>query len=361
MLVVFVSNFMNHHMLPIAKEFVSQAEFKFIATEPINPEMLKLGYEDMNELDFVIKAYENNEKKCIKCIEDADIVIYGSCPFKYLIKRINQNKLTFKYSERIFKKGDRYKFHPYYFVNYFLRYVKFRKKELYLLSVGKFSAFDYNSIGLFKNKSFKWGYFPEVNYTLEKEKDKTLNILWCGRFIDWKHPELAVETAKYLMSKNVDFHLTFIGNGSKLQNIKYLVDSNEIKKYCSFLGGLPYKDVKKHMLKNDVFLFTSDRNEGWGAVLNEAMAAGCIPLANNAIGSTTFLIQNGYNGLTYNSNETFFSQLDFICNNRDKLLQLSQNAVLTIKNEWNEKIAVERILEFAKNKTIYKEGILGPC
>ena len=39
--------------------------------------------------------------------------------------------------------------------------------------------------------------------------------------------------------------------------------------------------------------------EGWGAVLNEAMNSGCACIASHAIGSAGFLIEHGENGFVY--------------------------------------------------------------
>ena len=55
------------------------------------------------------------------------------------------------------------------------------------------------------------------------------------------------------------------------------------------------------MAKSDIFIFTSDKNEGWGVVLNEAMSSACAVVANKAIGSVPFLIKDGLNGFTYST------------------------------------------------------------
>lgn len=59
MKIVFVSNFLNHHQLPLCKAFAGMphVEFHFIAAEPVPEMRLKLGYRDMNsEFDFVIRT-----------------------------------------------------------------------------------------------------------------------------------------------------------------------------------------------------------------------------------------------------------------------------------------------------------------
>jgi hypothetical protein len=37
---------------------------------------------------------------------------------------------------------------------------------------------------------------------------------------------------------------------------------------------MPPEEVRVHMEQSNIYLFTSDFGEGWGAVLNEAMNSG---------------------------------------------------------------------------------------
>src|SRR5690606_2121710 len=74
-----------------------------------------------------------------------------------------------------------------------------------------------------------------------------------------------------------------------------------LDKHVIFTGGRRNSDVLKMMEQSNVFLFTSDRNEGWGAVLNEAMGAGCACVASQEIGSVPYLITNDINGLIFKS------------------------------------------------------------
>ena len=45
---------------------------------------------------------------------------------------------------------------------------------------------------------------------------------------------------------------------------------------------------------------TSNQEEGWGVVVNEAMNSGCVVIGSNLAGSVPYLIENGKNGLIYN-------------------------------------------------------------
>ena len=95
-------------------------------------------------------------------------------------------------------------------------YYKYNEKKLFLLASSAYSYFDYSRYNVFINKTYKWGYFPAVEqYDIDKlMSDKKHNVLmWCGRFIDWKHPELVVELAACLAKERQDFHITMIGGG----------------------------------------------------------------------------------------------------------------------------------------------------
>ena len=146
MKVVFVSNVLNHHQLPFCNAIrnCEKVEFTFVATEQLAEEQRNLGYADINkEYEFVITTYdcEENYKTALqKCLE-ADVAIIGSAPIEFVEARIKQGKLTFVYSERIYKSG--YKF--YKLPLQFLRFVKknYRKKNVYLLSASAFSSTDF--------------------------------------------------------------------------------------------------------------------------------------------------------------------------------------------------------------------------
>ena len=108
--ITFISNFLGPHQLPFCKAMVNRLgeDFKFVATEPMTEERIKLGWSlDKDTYPFEIKANESNElqKKAEQLAIESDVVIIGSAPDSYIIPRLKRNKLTFKYSERPLKKG----------------------------------------------------------------------------------------------------------------------------------------------------------------------------------------------------------------------------------------------------------------
>ena len=126
MKVVFLSNYFNHHQSDISEAFyeLTKGEYWFIETQPIEDERKKMGWYMENYPKYVKKIYESNDikKECIELINNADLVITGSAPNYLLKERLKNNKLVFRYSERIYKRKSQWLEMPiraikYYFEN----------------------------------------------------------------------------------------------------------------------------------------------------------------------------------------------------------------------------------------------------
>ena len=172
-----------------------------------------------------------------------------------------------------------------------------------MLCSSAFTSEDYNSIGLFNDRTLKWGYFPEVKEykkidSLIRNKEKN-SIIWVGRFIELKHPEIVINVAKKLKNQKITFSIKMVGTGVLEEKIKDMIKLNDLDKCIAIEGAMTPKEVRKRMEKSRIFVFTSDRREGWGAVLNEAMNSGCAVIASHEIGSVPFLIDDNKNGLIY--------------------------------------------------------------
>jgi len=369
MKLVFVSNYFNHHQKPLAEAFIKEqrVDYTFIATSPVSESRKKLGYEDMDKsYEYVVRAYESEEalEKSMALCMDADVVIYGSCPIKFIKPRLKAKKPTFKYSERLFKSdaGNLKKL---------LFGIKFRQKEgkyknNCLLCSSGYAAEDYNGIGAFRGRTYKWGYFPEfIEYGDENKiaEEKTPDsIIWVGRFIDWKHPELAVNALKFLRREGYDFDLTMVGNGEDYDKIIELVRQCGLDDKVKFVGSKPNHEVRLMLEKAQIALITSDKKEGWGAIINESMNACAAVICNKEVGAAPFLIEDGKNGFVYGSEEEFFAKLKTLADDCVLREELGINAYKTIKTGWNASIAAERFVVLCESilkgeDTPFTEGI----
>lgn len=355
MKVVFVSNFYNHHQAPFSEAMneLTKGQFRFVATKPIREERLKMGWGGEDTPDFVIKSYESKENSdiCQKLIDEADVVIIGSAPKSLLNNRLKNKKLTFYYSERIYKKKPKLYIFLVWLVQNATRIM--RHKNLYILCASAYTSADYAKTFTFLDKAYKWGYFTRLNSY--DNVDEIINgkdpasILWAGRFINWKHPELALEVAERLIADGYDFKLKMIGTGVLEEHIKDLIEKKGLTNNVEMLGSMKPHEVREHMEKSEIFLFTSDRNEGWGAVLNESMNSACAVVAGHAIGSVPFLIEHGENGLIYEDGnvEDLYNKVKWLLDHPEERAMMGKNAYKIMTEEWNAENAARKLLELA--------------
>lgn len=354
--VTFFSNFLIHHQTPFCRAMIDRIGngFHFVATEPTDTERLDMGYRDYADVPYVIYSYKDEKqyKEALLLGAESDVVIIGDAPDEFIEERLERNKLTFRYSERFFKEGRWHIFDPRVSALHYKQDFRYRNKSLYMLCAGAYTAPDCRFIFSYPDKTYKWGYFPETDsvpfekLSERKQKDDKIKILWAGRMIDWKHPEDAVNLARRLKKENISLKLDIIGNGDMRPAIEDLIKKYGLQDEINLLGSLPPEKVRHHMEGADIFLFTSDRNEGWGAVLNESMSAGCAVAANKEIGSVPYIINDGENGLIYNRKDknSLYNCVRRLTDDTALRQTLGRNAYETIKTVWNADTAADRLL-----------------
>lgn len=366
--IVLVSNFFNHHQVEISDSFYKKlnGSFLFIETEDMPDSFKNSGYPVLYR-NYVMGNSSFNKENVINIINNADVVIFGSAPEFLFEKRILDNKLTFRYSERVFKKNYFTLLSPFFWKYLYTHHFRYKNKNLYMLCASSFTKSDFNLVGLYKNKCFKWGYFPELHKNdtnFEKSNSDKVSLIWVGRFIDWKHPEMAINVIKRLVENGYkNLKLNMYGRGPLLEDMIELVKTLNLDSYVTINGAVDNKIVNKKLMESDIFIFTSDRNEGWGAVLNEAMYNFCAVVVSDKIGSAKYLIKNKVNGSLFksNSDKSLFYELLNILENKNLIYQYKIKARQTIIDVWNADVATNNFIELVKSFEERKEVSLnGP-
>lgn len=361
MQIVFHSNYMNHHQRPFVEYLAENGcQVTFVAHAHLSEERKALGYS--TELQGVrhIQYNEENAGAVRDLTLEADAVIFGTKPKPLYQERVRSGKLTFNYSERLFKKSMLQKYSPYYQLRLRKLYVFERKNAPYVMAAGAYAAQDYKSLGYPKDRFLKWGYFPPLTQAplpelLQHKQENT--IVWTARFIDWKHPEYVVELGLYLRKQNVPFHIKMIGTGELLDKTKKAIDSCGLTERIEVVGALPPEQVRQEFEKAQIALLTSDRNEGWGAVVNEAMNSACAIVAYRGVGSVSYLVQDGENGMTFETKRELFQKVEQLLRNQQQCKKLGENAYHTVADLWNYQVAAERLIEFIRERAVkYSSG-----
>ena len=367
MTITFFSNFFNHHQKPVCDIFYEQLgnNFTFVSTIPMPESFAKGGYENYSKVSYNLLSYIGDKEyaQAKKLSIESDIAIYGPAPLEFVLDRMKANKHTFRYLERFFKKGNYQKF-DYRIINHLLKYhTRYRNKNVYLLCASAYTANDFSWVYAYPKKKIKWGYFTEIDNiniaeVLKIRDDKKIKILFVARLIKLKHPELVIEMAKSLKSKDISFQLDIVGTGPMLNLLKSKVNEHNLEKNVIFAGNMPNAKVLKKMRSSHIFLFTSNRMEGWGAVLNEAMGNGCCVVASHVIGAAPFLIKNGENGLIFKSGNAkdLTDKVERLINDKGLREKIAINAYDTMKNIWSPENAAYSFLLLCKS-LLNKENI----
>lgn len=356
--IVFLSNYLNHHQKPLADELyrLTKGNFHYIASAPMSAERRKLGYKDV-EAPYLIKCYSEPTPNPLvqKIIDTADAVIIGSAPDVYVANRVKLHKLIFKYSERLYKTNPGILRLLYHRLRFKYRYS--RNPNCFLLCASAFTAEDYNRIGCFKRQAYKWGYFTDVQnldideVILKKRQSSKIRILWVGRFLSWKHPEIAIEAALNLKDHGVDFEMNLYGIGPETNTIEQLIHTYGLDNYVSIRGAASNHSIINQMREHDIFLFTSDKNEGWGAVANEAMSNGCTLIASNAIGSIPYLVKNGYNGMIFNDcdSDDLYEKIMYLIQHPEERENMARAAYKTMSEKWSPQNAAKSLINLIES------------
>ncbi len=366
MRITFVSNYINHHQIPLSNAFYEALgeEYTFIQTEPMEKERKRMGWSvNVEDIPYVLCSYEE-PGKAAKLIMESDVVIFGGVKDQeMIIDRLEKKLITFRYSERIYREGQWKFISPRGLKAKFHNHIRFQNAPVYLLCAGGYVASDFHLIHAYKDKMLSFGYFPEfIDYkdaVHTKRFHFDMELLWAGRFIELKHPEMALEVMDAIRNEGINAHMTMIGAGTMLEEIQNRISEMGLEDRITLTGFLTPDKVREYMRRADIYLFSSDYLEGWGAVLNEAMNSGCAIVANEGIGAVPYLIEDGVNGFVYkngDNNECVNKVLELV-RNKELCLKFGRLSYEKIRDEWNAGVAAKRLLALSEELVnYYKEN-----
>ena len=359
---IFVSNYINHHQIPICNELyrLLGGSFAFCQTEEIEEERLSMGW--ANEMPEYVVCYYEDPDKYQNWIDTCDVVFFGGTDEEsYIRQRLTKKRPVIRYSERLYKTGQWKAISPRGLRKKYFDHTRYRKQDVYMLCAGAYVPSDFSIVRAYPDKMLRWGYFPEIReHNVEQllATKKGGSILWAARFIDWKHPELPIELASYLKEKGCEFHLDMIGTGGMLEEMKALAATLQVEDKITFHGPKTPTQVRECMENADIYLITSDRQEGWGAVLNEAMNSGCAVLVNHMIGAAPYMVSHGKNGLLYKDGDKqmLFSSVEKLLKDRELTKTLGKAGYETVADLWNPRVAARRLVGLAIRLGFLKPG-----
>ena len=369
--VVMVSNYINHHQIPFCNAMYERlgGSFLFIQTERMEEERIRMGWKADETLPYLELFYRKPEE-CRESILEACTVIFGGTDEEsYIQPRLRAGRPVMRYSERLYKEAQWKAISPRGLLKKYKDHTRYRKARAYLLCAGAYVPDDFHIVRAYPGKMYRWGYFPETKhydlgqlmakkgYVGKEGENSVLYLLWAARFLDWKHPELPIRLAEQLKKQGIPFHLDMAGGGELAKEMRELAERLGLEKEVSLVGFRGPGEIREMMERADIFLATSDRKEGWGAVLNEAMNSGCAVVADHMMGAAPYLIEDGRNGVLYRDGDErqLLERTAELARDQALRQRLGRAAYQTITEVWNPENAADCLLRLMRELGMLEE------
>lgn len=365
---IFVTNYAIFHQTGVWDEFVKEypeVDFTFLCTEDLSEERKSIHYVEETR-PYIIKSTTLSDEELAKLFDGVDIVLYGLNEDPRVDKYITKAKHLVVESEHLSgRKGFRPIIDKLSRWRYFnIKHKNWKKMDRYLLAMSYFADKDYAKYG-FKDKTYRFGYFPKLEY--KEEARDPYKLLWFGRNLKWKRARDAVYALKILHAKNDKYTLDIVGEGPCDKQLRRLVKKYKLESSVNFFPFEEHDKIIDRARKAGIVFFASDKREGWGVALNEMLSQKSVVFANTNAGSTLYLA-NKKNSFIYNNRKVLKEKLNlYLSFSDEEITELRENAYSTINDEWNNHVSAHRIFEFftsvvrkERKFTKYENGPLSP-
>ena len=310
MTIAYYTNVLSPHQLPLAREvvrLVGDENYHYVYRDELDQERLSLGWGDKDLPRWCMRGSEDSPE-----LMAADLVYTGGLrPLGLLARRIAAGKKTFYVTERWFKPIRLFGINfPGTWRLLVPSYRKMARRMVELLNnplcmclaIGPWAKKDmllvvrlFGQRGVdYNSKISDWGYFvaPSRLPVRKVDKSSSLRVLWVGRMIGWKRVDTIVKSVRWIHENvpNVQIALTLVGNGNKRSEIVKIVGDD---KDIAIIDSVPISKVRELMRGHDVYVLASDENEGWGAVVNEALEEGMKVLGTYEAGASAAMLPDG--------------------------------------------------------------------
>ncbi len=145
--------------------------------------------------------------------------------------------------------------------------------------------------------------------TPRRPSDGKTVFLFCGQMIARKGLDLLLAAFARLVEKNSEVRLLLVGREADLpvELAKLPAPARDRIRYEGFQSP---EALPRYFAQADVFILPS-RYDGWGVVVNQALAAGLALICSDAVGAAHDLIESGKNGCTFPSEnaDALFTQM----------------------------------------------------
>ena len=188
--------------------------------------------------------------------------------------------------------------------------------------------------------------------TAKKADLEHFDIVFCGRLIALKGPDLAIKIVKRLNDmqyKNIRLHI--IGTGKMLDELKTMIHNFNLDDSVFLHGALAQDDVIKRLEKSDVFLLPgrydkkTGRAEAQGLVIQEAQAME-LPVIVSDVGGMKYGLIPNETGFVIKENDIdgFTKAIIQLANHDDLKSNMGKKARQFVVENYDSEVLVKKLI-----------------
>jgi glycosyltransferase involved in cell wall biosynthesis len=164
-----------------------------------------------------------------------------------------------------------------------------------------------------------------------------VRFMTCSQLIHRKGIDVVIPAFQRAALINPAISLTIVGDGVERNRLAASIDKAHRDRIV-FRGSVPFAERATAFAEADVFIHSA-RHEGWGVVVQEAMAAGLPVIATKQTGAAYELIDPGTNGFLFGAEdeEALATRINWFADHRDEVSQFGRSAraaVAHLTPEW---------------------------
>jgi len=172
-------------------------------------------------------------------------------------------------------------------------------------------------------------------------------ILYCGQLIPRKGLETLIHAFQHVRNAGYEANMRLVGTGPLHQSLREMLSESE-RNHVEFTGFRPVDELPRLFSDSDIFVLPS-LHDGWGVVVNQALASGLPIIYSDQVGAGYDLVQEGVNGYRFPAEDAK--------NLTEKLMELAERHELRTRmglrsfeaaSQWTPARGVEMWREFAE-------------
>lgn len=241
---------------------------------------------------------------------------------------------------------------------YKLESLLYRNRCDKVYAIGKNGVNWFTSLGVPKDKIVEFSYFTEPNsdqsFSLTSKEHRQVKLIYVGRLISYKG---IIELISALnLCRHLNWSLDIVGSGSLENEVENSINDLSLGERVNLVGNISNFEVNDLISRADALLLPNIHNEGWGAVVNEALSVGTPVVCTIRTGASCLIKNDTYGHIV----QPVLKDMQDVLNNVILSGKQSPDSRLKLKNSFQKDTSEVELLKYFKKSLACENKFLQP-